>query len=45
MIEFPETIVCKWCDRQMDNDPGAYYHQAACEEQWCTERISREAAR
>lgn len=27
-----KTTICRWCNRVMPDDPGAYYHKAACEE-------------
>ena len=42
MLEFPKTIVCKWCDQELENDPGAYYHQKSCEANWCLDELEFE---
>lgn len=28
---FPATVTCEWCSKSMPNDPGAWYHEKACE--------------
>lgn len=41
-MEVPHSIVCPHCNREMPNNPGAYYHKKACEAGIIREQIREE---